>query len=368
MEYGTVKAENRAEEGFDVSLDKPSDRRLLPYEEIWVTLYPFLLSRGYKLGPRYHPEWIPSWKADSDIFAAFHSEDGVRSRPNLVDAERADGSKVMLKRVALESDELNIGLYVSSKPLSDDPRNCCVPILDVVLIPACETHALIVMPLLYEHVHLPFRRVGELLEMGQQLSKCLEFLHENRIAHRDFCFYNITIDPSRILPHGFHPWDPLSPPDGRRDKYHRFKWRSRWSVRPNQYYVIDFGMSQQYTRREGVLALGALGQDRSVPEMSNIVPYDPFPMDVYQFGNMLLKTYKGYYPNKGIDVLTSLGKQMTNTDPQLRPTASQVALEFDRLSRKLGFFGLRERIWPSDVPYTFSKKLRVVLGQSVYPP
>jgi hypothetical protein len=77
----------------------------------------------------------------------------------------------MLKRVDLEVEELDISLYVSSKPRSDDPRNCCVPILDVILIPACETHALIVMPLLYEHVHLPFRRVGELLEMGQQLSK-----------------------------------------------------------------------------------------------------------------------------------------------------------------------------------------------------
>ena len=63
-------------------------------------------------------------------------------------------------------------------------------------------------------------------------------------------------------------------------------------MRPNRYYVIDFGMSEQYDQREGVLALGALGQDRSVPEMSNTVPYDPFPMDVYQFGSMLLRIYR----------------------------------------------------------------------------
>ena len=44
-------------------------------------------------------------------------------RPNLMDAERADGSKVMLKRVDLETEELDISLHVSSKPLSDDPRN-----------------------------------------------------------------------------------------------------------------------------------------------------------------------------------------------------------------------------------------------------
>ena len=88
-----------------------------------------------------------------------------------MDAERDDGSKVMLKRVDLETEELDIGLYVSSNPPSDDHRNCCVPILDVILIPACETHAIVVMPLLYEHVRLPFRRIGELLEMGVQLSK-----------------------------------------------------------------------------------------------------------------------------------------------------------------------------------------------------
>ena len=77
----------------------------------------------------------------------------------------------MLKRVDLETEELDIGLYTSAKPRLDDPRNCCVPILDVIPIPACETHAIIVMPLLYEHVRLPFRHVGELVEMGVQLSK-----------------------------------------------------------------------------------------------------------------------------------------------------------------------------------------------------
>ena len=88
-----------------------------------------------------------------------------------MDAERSSGAKVMLKRVALDAEELDIALYISSKPRSEDPRNCCVPILDVILIPACETHALIVTPLLYEHVRLPFRHSGELLEMAVQLSK-----------------------------------------------------------------------------------------------------------------------------------------------------------------------------------------------------
>ena len=97
-----------------------------------------------------------------------------------MDAERDSGAKVMLKRVSLEAEELDIALYISSKPRSEDPRNCCVPILDVILIPACETHAIVVMPLLYEHVRLPFRRIGEILEMGVQLSKvcCVRIVYQ----------------------------------------------------------------------------------------------------------------------------------------------------------------------------------------------
>lgn len=90
--------------------------------------------------------------------------------PNLVDAVRErDGTQVMLKRVPLASEELPISLYVSSEPLTCDPRNRCVQVLDVILIPACETHIIIAMPLLYAHAHLLFRRVGEFVEIAEQL-------------------------------------------------------------------------------------------------------------------------------------------------------------------------------------------------------
>lgn len=34
----------------------------IPGEEVWVERQPFLLSRGYRLRPRYDPDWVPSWK------------------------------------------------------------------------------------------------------------------------------------------------------------------------------------------------------------------------------------------------------------------------------------------------------------------
>ncbi|KAJ3500021.1 hypothetical protein NMY22_g19401 [Coprinellus aureogranulatus] len=354
MVFAPIKEENKAVlRPFTNPEEDVPDWRQRPYEEIWVTLYPFLLSRGYTLRPRYHPEWVPSWMGDPDPFAAFLSEDGIPSRENVVDAVREDGFKVFLKRIELETEELEIGIYLSSKPRVDDRRNHCAPALDIVLIPACETHVIIVMPLLYEHIHLPFRRVGELLEMGLQLSECLEFLHEHGIAHRDFCLYNIMIDPTRLLPKGFHPFEQHAPPEGRR---------------PNRYYVIDFGMSEKYDTREGALSIGVLGQDRSVPEMSNTVPYNPFPMDVYQFGNMLSKIYKKYFSNPSTDKMKVLADRMTNTDPAQRPTAAEVAKEFNRLSQEMECFSLGERIWRSDFPYSFGKKLRVILGFSVFPP
>jgi hypothetical protein len=36
---------------------------LKEYEKPWRDRYNFLLDRGYRLRPRYHPEWTASWKA-----------------------------------------------------------------------------------------------------------------------------------------------------------------------------------------------------------------------------------------------------------------------------------------------------------------
>jgi len=38
------------------------DSAIGSYEYFWVDHQPFLLSRGYKLRPRYDPKWIPTWK------------------------------------------------------------------------------------------------------------------------------------------------------------------------------------------------------------------------------------------------------------------------------------------------------------------
>ncbi|KAJ3523004.1 hypothetical protein NMY22_g11642 [Coprinellus aureogranulatus] len=347
MELGLVKDENRQKTRDDLGL-------LLPYEEMWVRYFHFLDQRGYRLRPRYHPDWVPSWRVSPTTKGSYFNEDSIHAYPHVVDAVRKqDGEKVMLKHVQLSSQELEISLYVSSLPRTGDLRNHCVQILDVILIPACETHAIVVMPLLYAHAWLEFRHVGEFVEVAEQLVDCLDFLHDHCIVHRDFCRFNVLIDPTKILPKGFHPFEPHSPPQGRWSKSRRLYWRERWSTRPNRYYLIDFGFSMMFESKEGNRVTGRCGQDASAPEMSLDAPYDPFPVDVYQLGNMLLILSDGYRPDKHISKLRELALKMTLPDAGLRLTAKEAASEVHSWAKGVGYFPRRRRIWPDDPDYGF---------------
>ncbi|KAF5329164.1 hypothetical protein D9611_013212 [Ephemerocybe angulata] len=339
--HSTVKKENRAKVF--------SDCLILEDEERWVQMYYLLLQRGYALRPRYHPDWVPSWQGLDVDALDYPPEDSIQAYPGLVDAIRvADGQKVVLKHIPTSSEELSISSFVSSYPQTEDRRNHCVPLLDVILIPACETHVLIVIPLLYEHNEIPFRHAGELLEITIQLTECLDFLHAHHIAHRDFCRFNVMIDTTKIIPRGTHPWDPSSAPDGRREGFKGGpKWRSRWSARPNHYFVIDFGYSRKFATNTGVRLLGIYGQDTSVPEMSLTEPYDPFPVDVYHLGNLLLGYYNEYGPDETIDKLSSVAQKMTQKDPAMRPTAEEAAREVRCLSQNIGYFSRSRRVWPA---------------------
>ena len=56
-----------------------------------------------------------------------------------------------------------------------------------------------------------------------------------------------------------------------------------------KYYFVDYGISSYFppgSQRE--LVLGIAGRDQDVPELSNCVPYDPFKVDIFTVGNILL--------------------------------------------------------------------------------
>ncbi|KAG6859883.1 hypothetical protein C0995_002525 [Termitomyces sp. Mi166 len=122
--------------------------------------------------------------------------------------------------------------------------------------------------------------------------------------------------------------------------YRDLKWRNRSSARPMQYYFIDFDISKQYPVDEKIeTSTGLSGQDRTVPEMLDNKPYDPFKVDVYQLGNAFLAKVVPEY--NGLNALLPILKAMTNARPEDRPSPSEAL-------RMLGPYDdrtLQRRVW-----------------------
>ncbi|KIM39295.1 hypothetical protein M413DRAFT_196909 [Hebeloma cylindrosporum] len=264
----------------------------------------------------------------------------------MIDATRTnDNSKVVIRRIPTNTDELPILLLLSSPALQADPRNCAVPILDVIILPDNDELALIVIPMLRDFSDLSFRRVVEVVEMFEQLVHFLAFLHEQNIAHMDFCWFNIMMDGSRMVPKGWHFGDQLSH-DGISSG--DFEWLDRWSVRPVQYYVIDFELSQRMKSKDHPpLFVGSWGQDRSVPEMSFTSPSDPFKVDVYQLGNVIKKLMTNYIG--GLDILKPLVDAMINPDPIKRLTAEECSTQFSIFRKNCSRRVMKRRIWRNEL-------------------
>ena len=93
---------------------------------------------------------------------------------NVMDATRiSDGKLVSLKRVKSSSQEIVIASLLSSEGLRKDPRNHCVPILDIIPIPNSDDEVIVVMLFLREATQPIFERVGEVVDYLHQLLEVL---------------------------------------------------------------------------------------------------------------------------------------------------------------------------------------------------
>jgi serine/threonine protein kinase len=106
-----------------------------------------------------------------------------------------------------------------------------------------------------------------------------------RMPQRDVCMTNLAMDISKVVPKGSHfaNWETHDGLD-----WQHFEWKERWSVRPVQYYIIDFGISLPLPEKN-LVTFGVWGRDRTVPEMSPTNQYNPFKVDVYQLGRVFLQ-------------------------------------------------------------------------------
>ena len=110
--------------------------------------------------------------------------------------------------------EAEIGTSLSTKPLTSDLRNHCVPILDVLTVPDTADMVIHVMPLLKPYGNPPFETYEEAVEFFRQafeVRDCyatdadtaeypvfqgLHFMHEHHVAHR---WVNIAYHVSLVI-------------------------------------------------------------------------------------------------------------------------------------------------------------------------
>ncbi|KAJ7586339.1 hypothetical protein C8J56DRAFT_1084703 [Mycena floridula] len=318
---------------------KDWDPDALPTNELlWKEHYHWLLERGYQLRSRYHPDWVPSWKGTAQQFAWPRKfEDGVKSlAAHIVDAVRVeDGAPVVLKRVLPDwyPNEVDLTRRFSSSS-NHHPRNHCVPLYDIFSTydAMLETTVdILVLPYLLRCHTIPFETVGEVVEMFRQIFEAMQFLHNNRVAHRQWD--NMMMDGIHLIRDEFHPARPTHTRDLRR------KCRTHSRIRyPVKYHVIDLGLSKQYAAGEPT---------DKYPEFC-----DPFAVDIYCLGNSVRQDFtEGWQfscAKTNMEFMKPLVKDMVQDDPTRRPSMDEVVARFDEIRTTLSPWKLRSRVAPVD--------------------
>ncbi|KAJ7468315.1 hypothetical protein B0H11DRAFT_46881 [Mycena galericulata] len=247
-------------------------------EYFWVEIQPLLLSAGYRLRARYQPDWIPSWANTSK---PGEYEDSLRKifGCDVLDAIRIqDEKKVVLKRVETDSQELKLFRHLSC---ISDSRNHTIPLLQIKPLPTNDSVSILVMPYTRRFNHPPFHCRGEFVEAMRQFLEGLQFMHDNNICHFDIAPQNLMMDETRVVPAGSH----FCCPHSHTGFPGVFSWENRCSVGPIDYYYIDFGLSMYFPDgKETALTTGTLRTFKTIPELSQTVPYNPFKVDIFQLG------------------------------------------------------------------------------------
>jgi hypothetical protein len=100
---------------------------------------------------------------------------------------RLDGKHVMLKKIYPDEGphELKITQLFSSREHAQNPRNHCVPLLDIVEIPQ-NGQKLMVMPLLRPFNDPHFQTFGEFVAFFTQICEVRSFQHPSPVCHELF--------------------------------------------------------------------------------------------------------------------------------------------------------------------------------------
>lgn len=168
------------------------------------------------------------------------------------------------------------------------------------------------------------------------------------------------MEADAMFPKGFHPLrramdstgSKLVHPKRRRDTFPRVR-----------YYYIDFGISSMFGPEDkDRCVIGLEGQDRTVPELSLVEPYDPFLVDVYILGNLFknafldvsnirhfppsrfLTAFLHYKKYDNLEFLRFLIEDMMQPFPSARRNSEQILASFSNIIAQQPARSLRWRL------------------------
>ncbi|KAJ7684164.1 kinase-like domain-containing protein [Mycena polygramma] len=312
-------------------------------EVFWRDLQPWLQQLGFTLRPRFRREWVPSWLNVPGRLSKVPEDQWQLIRVQVIDAVRdSDGLQVVLKKVEKQFHpfEEEIHQSLTSPELLKDPKNHCVPLLDVLRPPDKPGYVILVIKLLKQYDNPDFDTVGEVLDFLQQIFEGVQFMHKRDVAHRDCAANNIMMDGQHLYPEGFHPQYQFL----NSDLSARARQRFTRTERPPKYYLIDFGISVQFKPgHHAPFARPIIGADSS----------DVFRTDIYYLGNLMFReflegrklpdVFEMNAGRVGFEFLRPLATDMVNPDPQNRPDIDEVLLRFEKIKGGLSTWKLRSR-------------------------
>ncbi|KAJ7068030.1 hypothetical protein C8F01DRAFT_587278 [Mycena amicta] len=326
--------------GFDTDIKLTDEEwdRFLAHKRRWCNLQPLIESRGYRLPKEYHPDRVGAWKErpkgliDEPLY------------PHLLEGLRVwDKRPVMLKLSRMDLWEATIFEHLASIP---DADNHTIPFYDLITPPEDPTSTyqwcIVVTPRLTDCRDSHLRTFTDLINFITQVLEGVCFMHRYNVAHTDVARTNLV-------------WDarPNIPDDGRGSEEHGFLsgLLKKKPETEKRYYFIDFGLACSFASfEERGLVKGICGQHRNIPELSEDVSYDPFPLDIRQIGEMLKRDYIEVYI--GLDFLEPWLSRLRHDEPTKRPTATEAIAEFQQLVSTLPEVKLKSRLykhgeWPN---------------------